>query len=97
MRGWLLNLFRHQSVLMLICVLLSRLGFSINQRKPGDCIRLCQRGDSSRALYLAALDIKHVFRLAWERTKETEKVKDGDPAVEYIEGTVIRLIAELDF
>jgi hypothetical protein len=46
---------------------------------------------------MAALDIKHLFRLAWERTKETEKVKDGDPAVEYIEGTVIRMIAELDF
>lgn len=45
---------------------------------------------------MAAIDIKHLFKIAWQRAKETEAVEDGDPVVEQVQGNVVRAIAELE-
>jgi hypothetical protein len=45
---------------------------------------------------MSAIDIKRLFRTAWEQTKKSEEVTDDDPVVEHIEGNVIRTIAALD-
>ena len=45
---------------------------------------------------MAQIDIKRLFRKAWEQTKKSEEITDDDPVVEHIEGRVIRTIAALD-
>ena len=45
---------------------------------------------------MVALDIRHLFRAAWLRAKETEKVSDDDPIAEHVQESVVRSIAELE-
>jgi hypothetical protein len=45
---------------------------------------------------MTRLDLRYLFKTAWERAKESEQVSDDDPVVEHIKGSVIRAIAEVE-
>jgi hypothetical protein len=45
---------------------------------------------------MSAVDVRRFARLAWQRVKQSEEVKDDDPALEHIEGRVIRKIVDLE-
>jgi hypothetical protein len=45
---------------------------------------------------MCALDIKELFRRAWQRTKQTEAAKEDDPVLKNVEVAVVRTIAELE-
>jgi len=45
---------------------------------------------------MSAIDIRRLFRVAWERTKASQGIKEDDPVIENVQGSVIRSIAELE-
>lgn len=45
---------------------------------------------------MAPLDLRYLFKTAWERAKESEQVSEDDPVVEHLKGSVIRAIAEVE-
>jgi hypothetical protein len=49
-----------------------------------------------RADFMPAIDIRRLFRVAWERAKASQGVRDDDPVLENVQTSVVRSIAELE-
>jgi hypothetical protein len=45
---------------------------------------------------MPAFDLRQIFRKAWQRAKESERVTDDDPVAEHVQESVVRTIAELE-
>jgi hypothetical protein len=45
---------------------------------------------------MSAIDIRRLLRVAWERAKASQGLRDEDPVVENVQVSVIRTIAELE-